>query len=425
MKAKAFASEQIKSVDNRGTFDESDPNIYFQSVQQGVLDKNVTPVNIQVDSVPNFDNVKDLKNWIQENLNLLGDVTIKDNNRIVKLSKTNISRSLKGIGRNDVKRNSYSSLKELIENAVYGYNKSVDSRHSQRNKGQEIYYNAFVYNDKIYGVEISVDIPKSENSPNVYAGHKIKVLGITEVSSKEGLLDSTSTNISISDIQSLFNPADNTVYQSKNTARGFYQLDKNLITILKDGNVDTVIHEYAHWYLNTLASLEGSSQKVDDALADIRKFLKNDGSKFSDKQHEKFAKACEKYFYSGYAKNNKLKAIFEDIKNILHSVYDKLFDKDGRPYFAEFTEEDNKHIKELFDDIFAVEKIRVKNVVFDKVDKLEQMILDVKTKEKQELAEIEKFLFSFCVTFAVIPNCGFCVGRRVSDSEPSPKWRKT
>ncbi len=266
------------------------PNIFYQSVKQGIWDKNVTPVNIQVDSVPNFDNVKDLKNWIQENLNLLGDVTIKDNNRIVHFSKSNIGRSMKGVNRDSAKRESYSGLKELVENAVYGYNKSADIRHSKRNNGQEIYYNAFVYNNKIYGVEISVDIPQNNGTKYSYAGHKIKEMASKINGTK--FPDLTDANISISDIQSLFNPADNTVYQSENTARGFYQLDKNLITILKDGNVDTVIHEYAHWYLNTLASLEGSSQKVDDALADIRKFLKNDGSKFSEKQHEKFEIFC-------------------------------------------------------------------------------------------------------------------------------------
>lgn len=110
------------SADKQGTINESNPNIYFQSVKQGIWDKNVTPVNIQVDSVPNFDNVKDLKNWIQENLNLLGDVTIKDNNRIVHFSKSNIGRSMKGVNRDSAKRESYSGLKELVENAVYGYN---------------------------------------------------------------------------------------------------------------------------------------------------------------------------------------------------------------------------------------------------------------------------------------------------------------
>lgn len=311
---------------------EQENNIFYQSVQQGILDKNVTPVNIQVNSVPNFDNVKDLKNWIQENLNLLGDVTIKDNNRIVHFSKSNIGRSMKGVNRDSAKRESYSGLKELVENAVYGYNKSVDSRHSKRNNGQEIYYNAFVYNDKIYGAEISVDIPKNNGTKYSYAGHKIKVIEMASEINGTKLPDLTDANISISDIQSLFNPADNTVYQSKNTARGFYQLDKNLITILKDGNVDTVIHEYAHWYLNTLASLEGSSQKVDDALADIRKFLKNDGSKFSEKQHEKFAIFCiiSTDIYLSYKKYSRLfKALLIFSSEINTFVKNKNFQLSG------------------------------------------------------------------------------------------------
>lgn len=183
-----------------GTIDEHIGTSFYQS------DIKIKPINIEKDSVPNFENISELKNWISENLNLIGDIEIKSNNRIVQFSKSSISRSMKGVNRNNAKRNSFAGLRELVQNAFYSYPKDVDERHSSRNKGQEVYHNAFVYDGKIYGIEISVDIPKSVNSVNTYAGHKIKVLGITEVSSNEGLLDSTSTTISITDIQKLFNP---------------------------------------------------------------------------------------------------------------------------------------------------------------------------------------------------------------------------
>ncbi len=205
-----FEPNQIKSVNNQGIFDKSNPNIYFQT------DKDIKPIEIKTGAIPNFEKISELKTWIENNLNLIGDVVIKDNNRKVQFSKSNIGRSMKGINRNDAKRNSYAGLKELVENSKFAYNKAVDERHSERNQGQEIYYNAFVYDNKTYGIEISIDIPKSENSPNVYAGHKIKVLGITEVSSNEGLLDSTSTSISITDIDKLFNPNNKTFYQEEN-----------------------------------------------------------------------------------------------------------------------------------------------------------------------------------------------------------------
>lgn len=134
-----------------------------------------------------------------------------------------------------------------------------------------------------------IDISKEKKAGRVLYSKK-EELSKTILTSKARAINNS--NIIIANNSDNFNPSENTVYQYTRYARGYHLLDKNLITILKDGNVDTVIHEYAHWYLNTLASLEGSSQKVDDALADIRKFLKNDGSKFSEKQHEKFAISC-------------------------------------------------------------------------------------------------------------------------------------
>lgn len=75
----------------------------------------IKPIKIDVDSVPNFDNVKDLKEWIATNLDLIGEISIKDNNRVVLFNKGNIGRSMKGINRSSVKRNSYSGLKELVK----------------------------------------------------------------------------------------------------------------------------------------------------------------------------------------------------------------------------------------------------------------------------------------------------------------------
>lgn len=181
------------SLDNIGS-------AYYQS------DIRIKPINIEVDSLPNFEKVSELKQWIQDNLNLLGDVEIKDNNRIVHFSKSNIGRSMKGINRNDAKRNSYVALKELVENSVYGYTKPVDERHNKRNNGQEIYHNAFNYNGDVYGIEISIDIPKSDNNTHRYAGHKIKIIKKTPAVNGTKIPDVTGATISITDIQKLFNP---------------------------------------------------------------------------------------------------------------------------------------------------------------------------------------------------------------------------
>lgn len=209
----AFEPNQIKSVDNQGTFDESNPNIYYdveggrtrKTIQKSNKD-NIKPINIEEGSVPKFDKISQLKSWITENLNLIGDVTIKQNGRIVQFSKSNISRSMKGVNRSEVKRDSYSKLKELVENAIYDKLKENDEKHPNV-KGQEIYYNKFNYNGETYGIEIAVDIPKSKNTPYTYAGHKIKIApAATRVSSNELTSNRPSANNIITDNAQNLNP---------------------------------------------------------------------------------------------------------------------------------------------------------------------------------------------------------------------------
>ncbi|MBQ8636100.1 hypothetical protein IJ425_08125 [bacterium] len=219
-----FDSEQIKSVDNRGTFDAQNPNIYYQNLQ---------PIEIEKDAVPEFEKISELKKWIENELNLLGEVTIKENNKVVQFSKSNVARSLKGISRNEAKKQSYSKLKELVENSVFTTNKEADERHKERNKGQEIYHNAFIYDGKTYGIEIAFDIPKSDNSLGSYAGHKIKIIKtpeVNEVSSKEGLLDLTGANISINDIRELFNhnikEHEESIKRDENLGKALYTINK-------------------------------------------------------------------------------------------------------------------------------------------------------------------------------------------------------
>jgi len=204
---------QIKSVDNQGTFDENNANIYYD-VEDETPKKNkeisIKPINIEKDSIPNFKDVKDLKNWIFANLPILGDVTIKDNGRKVFVGKTGTSRSMKDVGRSEPKKDSYKKLREIIENAIKYNPRNTDERHPNV-LGQEIYHNAIFFNGKPYGVEISVDIPKIKNAPYNYAGHKIKEIKIAPavngVASNEVRPDNTDANISINDIRKLFNPS--------------------------------------------------------------------------------------------------------------------------------------------------------------------------------------------------------------------------
>ena len=199
--------------------------------------RTVKPINIEMGSVPSLSTVPDIKEWIINNIDLIGDIQVKSNGRIIKFSKGNIDRSMKDVGRNNVRRESYSKLKELVENSFHNdYDiKQADKEHKNISH-QELYYNAFIYNEQTYGIEISVDIPKEEikikypdTATNNYAGHKVKVIKIEPSAlgaDQKGTSNSKGSNISIKDIQQLFNPP------SEN--KGAYSQKENLIELFKN-----------------------------------------------------------------------------------------------------------------------------------------------------------------------------------------------
>jgi UDP-N-acetylmuramoylalanine--D-glutamate ligase len=226
------------------------------------------PVQVKTDIVPEFRKTKDLKKWILENLSLIGDITIKSNNRNVSVSKSSIARSLKRDKKEASKRNSYSRLKELAENVYFSHKRS-DDKHSHR---QEVYYMALEYGCKIYGVEFAVDIPNKANEPYVYAGHKLKEIPsaatgvrsnevlthrpdgisllppatVTGFASNEVENPSRDDTISITDIQKFFNPGKNFCYKNvvliaggrdKNTDLGEFceSVKKHITTVVLIG----------------------------------------------------------------------------------------------------------------------------------------------------------------------------------------------
>lgn len=237
----SFVSEIFGSPDLQRAFENAFDEQYTEfinniGIDKSSLSKSVTPIALDNNSIPDFKTVSELKNWICENVDLLGNVKIESNGRNVLFSKSNIGRSLKGVQRSDVKQKSYSVLKQLVEKSVYGYDKKVDQKHSKRNNGQEIYYNAFTYKGKTFDVEISIDKPFSKKSPNTYAGHKIKIIETVPATSRNGsmpsygsdtatpeingtkLPDLTSATISISNIVKAFNPIkDIKVHKNKTT----------------------------------------------------------------------------------------------------------------------------------------------------------------------------------------------------------------
>lgn len=126
--------------------------------------------------------------------------------------------------------------------------------------------------------------------------------------------------------------ADVTEEQIKN-ARGFtYQtknfdgtVKDNIIVLLKNkADKSTLMHEFAHIYLDTLVMLAKESDKAKDILLTVNKWLRYDGVEYTTAQHEKFAKGFEAYIKSGKAPTYKLKRAFESFRKWLGDIYNSI-----------------------------------------------------------------------------------------------------
>lgn len=109
-------------------------------------------------------------------------------------------------------------------------------------------------------------------------------------------------------------------------ARGAVQFGTDgtrYITLFKNANRSTVIHELAHTWLEELkadAALEDAPQQLKDDWATIVKWLGIDGEITVD-QHETFARTGERYFMEGKAPSLKLKDVFRTLKAWMKSIY--------------------------------------------------------------------------------------------------------
>ncbi len=429
----AFEPTQIKSVDNQGTFDESNPNIYYQSA----VNNNVIDWTDKFEKVPTFEEIeKHIKDIIAsgevfDTLSPNWKIDIKGGNRVVnKITNQGNFQKLQNSARK--RHNKYvAGIKELINNSNYSHTSKNDKPKEKPNILNYHYFDVNIrIGDKTYPVRL-----ECEENKKVHQGRYAKRSKQSHQNNNNLMQKNNNVKIvhlyNIKEIKQA-NNKDNVFYQSdyhgspaqpnlfvenasQNHNKGFVGIDlkgnrgltdinRNLILIGTTGDITTVLHESAHYFLNMLEELErvpDHSPKVDDVLFAIRKTLKNDGTPFTRSQHEKFAKGFEHYIYTGNARSNIFKEIYEDIKNLLKNIYE--FVQKGQ-YFTTgegaLTEEEMKNFNNVFDEIFKLENKTVKERVFAKV-----LALD----EKEEVEELTLFLAIFCNTdtFAQIPNMTF------------------
>lgn len=100
------------------------------------------------------------------------------------------------------------------------------------------------------------------------------------------------------------------------------------ITLLKNADMTTFLHETGHFYLKILGDLGQAENAPADLKADLKTVLDwlkvESVDKLETKHHEKFARGFEKYLADGKAPSEGLKAAFEQFRAWLIEVYKNL-----------------------------------------------------------------------------------------------------
>nr|DAV00854.1 MAG TPA: protein of unknown function (DUF2213) [Caudoviricetes sp.] len=154
--------EDIDAMDKEKTFDEKRADI--------------RPVKIKKSEIPQFENKKELSNWMKSQFEQLGSVKIDDTGIDLKLSAGRANReAIKRRATKEENKAVVAKFKEIVSQSIKKDEREADDRHK---KDQEVYYNKFQIDGEDYEVEIFVDMPYGTDKNSYYAGHsaaKIKI----------------------------------------------------------------------------------------------------------------------------------------------------------------------------------------------------------------------------------------------------------
>lgn len=133
-------------------------------------------------------------------------------------------------------------------------------------------------------------------------------------------------------------------------ALGAYTPAERKITLFRNNNLSTLIHESGHYWLDMLqqfAQLPTASEKLKNDWATVKNWLGvGDDNVITEEQHEKFARGVEKYFLTRKAPSAGLTKIFDTFRRWLVSVY-----KDVKELDVDL----NDDVERVFDHMLASE----------------------------------------------------------------------
>lgn len=175
----------------------------------------ITPVVVE-NGVPKFEHTSDVREYILNNLDVLGDVVVKQTGNTIRFNNKNVRRGLKN-ARNPKNNQFFADSKNAVANSLYARFEEADEEHGDV-AGQDVYYAAIQIgkgnNAKVYAIQIKADVSLNQkDNVYLYAGHGVRVLEQKNGSRDLGQVPSAATNYSIAEFDEIFKPQ-NTLFQT-------------------------------------------------------------------------------------------------------------------------------------------------------------------------------------------------------------------
>jgi hypothetical protein len=400
-----FEPNQIKSVYNRGTFSPESDNIYYQSAYAGsrvdydapsleaigsgegnqahgyglyyALNRDVAE-RYRVDFVTegksfDEDNYKDVAAYYYKTNNANRDKAIlslekdiaedknmspedrKEFDKILDFLKNATDKELLGesgqVHEVDIPENPYlldeqlpfSEQSEFVKDAIRKLNnEDVNDILDDDTTGEDIYGELVNSINKENGYNLSQKEAEKRASQTL---GKLGIKGITYDGRRDGRCFV------------IFDPKDVRViqkfYQGKTVRRGSYNPTTQVITLFKEANPSTIIHELGHFFtMKYVRALEETGQQ--EKLAGFYNWLGiNSIDEATTETWEKMARGFETYALEGVAPNASTESVFQRMKQWLVGVYQDLKGKVIPP------EEINDDVRAFFDGMLATEQTPV------------------------------------------------------------------
>lgn len=360
-----FEKEQIKSVDNQGTFDESNPNIYYQTEVNQKDDNAASRYSNYEDLVSDYSStIEDVPN--DYNINVLDDALKdlgidKDHPQKIETPNGNVLVTDKTIEHIIDRKDDKTRYKSI--NKMFATLKNPTFVNVSENGGM-YYFKIFKTNDGTknqtvvvrtneLGEVVETTYPTKRDN-NYFKKLKIgKTVYDIKNQRRKGDYNTAPVNNSITNNFANDNPEQKTFQQDTKEPRAKIEFSKNetIISLMKGHDASSVMHELGHMYLHDIQQLAKTNKRAKNDLQEIYDTLGYNPADISEENlrnlHENFAKSFEAYLLNGESPTSRMKTIFEKFKEFLKDVYNSLSDID-----VEFSTE----VKEMFDKLFTTDE---------------------------------------------------------------------